>query len=283
MANNQNLFFYAPTGDNPPGGPIKLGNIITSVKRPERPLHRVPPADSDVFSTTKMGVGHAKEKLRSGRFSILIRFLDLLGLNVHVGTGQETSDESTFSLKAVETTRFVPTSSYIQTCVEADEVRRFLQLSRNRKPVYIITGLKVVTGIEANMLTSRTVRDSPAVQIESITPHVGPISISGPGIKGKAANRAVTKWESSDDFVFALRVSKVLVGQATGQAVSKEDYRQGAMLGDDDEPQRVKSPRLCVLDVEYPDAAGEGFDAEELMEGEDIAACAIPRRKDSDD
>ncbi|KAL7974578.1 hypothetical protein HDV63DRAFT_363575 [Trichoderma sp. SZMC 28014] len=57
MTNNQNLFFYAPTWDYPPDGPIKLGNVIASVKKPER-LHYVSPTDSDIFSTKKANVEH---------------------------------------------------------------------------------------------------------------------------------------------------------------------------------------------------------------------------------
>lgn len=99
------------------------------------------------------------------------------------------------------------------------------------------------------------------------------------GGKGKVGNKAVTKWEGSDDFVFAFRVSKVFVGKATGQAVS-EEYRKGAMLGNEEE--QVKGPELYVLKVEDPDAEGEGFDTEELMNDEDVVACAIPREEDSD-
>lgn len=193
------------------------------------------------------------------------------------------SDENKFSFKTVETIQFVPTPSYIQTCVDHDDVRRFLQISRYRKPVYVITGLKVVTGIEANMLTSRAVRNSPTIQIDSTLPHVGPINLSGLGTESKAAAKAVTEWKSSDDFVFAFRVSKVIVGKATGQVVSEEDYRKGAMFGNDEELQEIKRPQLSILKVECPDAECEGFDAEELMEGEDVVVCAILRERHLED
>lgn len=94
-------------------------------------------------------------------------------------------------------------------------------------------------------------------------------------------NKATTKWEGSSDFVFAFRVSKVFVGKAAGQVVSEEEYRKGAMLGNEEE--KVKGPELSVLKVEDPDAEGEGFDTEELMDDEDVVACAIPREEDSDD
>ncbi|KAL6796178.1 hypothetical protein GGI42DRAFT_96293 [Trichoderma sp. SZMC 28013] len=277
MANNQNVFFYAPTWDYPPNGPIKLGNVITSVRKPERSLHWIPPSDSDIFSTKKMSVEHTKDQLQSERFSILVRFFSIFGLNVRVSTGRETSKGNKFSFNTVETTQFVPSSAYIQSCVENDDVRRYLQISRYRKPVYVITGLKIVTGVEANMHTSHAVRSSPTIQIDSAIPHVGPISFGGSGAQNMASNRAVTAFKNGDDFVFAFRVSKVLVGKGTDQVVSEEDYRRGAMLGNEEEQQQNKGLQLSILQVEYPDAEGEGFDAEELTEGEDVVVCAIPR------
>lgn len=90
MANTQNLFFYAPTWDYPPDGPIKLGNVITSVKKPERPLHRVPPTDSDIFSTKKTNVKHAQDESQNEKFSILVKFFHLFGLDVQVSVGRQT-------------------------------------------------------------------------------------------------------------------------------------------------------------------------------------------------
>ncbi|KAH8745340.1 hypothetical protein F5883DRAFT_266517 [Diaporthe sp. PMI_573] len=283
MANRQYFFFYAPTWDYPPGGPIKLGNVITSVKKPERPLHCTPsPEGSGIFSTKKMSVQYTKEKLRSGKFSILTKFLSVLGFGVDVGAEVDNRDEEIFSFKTIETTQFFPTPSYLEKCIEADDVRRFLQISGYRKPVYIITGLKVVTGVEASTLKSRTVGGTLAVEVDGTVWSGGTVPIGGgPGMEGKVGNKATTKWEGGDDFVFAFRVSKVFVGKATGQVVSEEEYRKGAMLGNEEE--QVKAPELSVLKVEDPDAEGEGFDTEELMDDEDVVVCAIPREEDSDD
>ena len=85
MANTQPVFFYAPTWDYPVDGPIKLGNVITSVKTPQRFLHCVTPDGSDVFSSKKSSVEYTKEKLRSGKFSILTKFLSIFGFGIDVG------------------------------------------------------------------------------------------------------------------------------------------------------------------------------------------------------
>ncbi|KAM0512691.1 hypothetical protein ACHAPE_008570 [Trichoderma viride] len=262
MANNQHLFFYAPTWDYPPDGPIKLGNVITSVQKPERPLHCAPPTDSDVFSTKKTNVKHTKDEAQNEKFSILVKFFTILGLDVQ---------------------QFVPTLPYIQACVENDNVRRFLEMSRYRKPVYIITGLKIVFGDEASMTTSHFVQNSPVVQIDSITPQVGPIKLNGFNSENGTAAKTVTEWGSSDSFVFAFRVSKVFVGKATGHVIREEDYRRGAMFGDNAELRKIQGPPLSILKVEHPDAEGEGCCTEELTEGDDVVPCALQRHNDSED
>jgi hypothetical protein len=86
MANRTFYFFYAPTWDYPPEGPIKLGNVITSIKTPERPLYTAPlPTDPEVFSSEKSHVEFSTEKLKEGKFSILTKFLSILGVGVDVG------------------------------------------------------------------------------------------------------------------------------------------------------------------------------------------------------
>ncbi|KAL6400132.1 hypothetical protein AUP68_15825 [Ilyonectria robusta] len=54
MANNVYYLYYAPTWDWPPEDPIKLGNVLMSVKKPEQPLHTAPlPTVDEIFSSDK--------------------------------------------------------------------------------------------------------------------------------------------------------------------------------------------------------------------------------------
>ena len=86
MANRVPCFFYAPTWDFPPDGPIKLGNVLGSLKTPELPLHTASlPADNEVFSVEKRQVQFSYEKLREGRFSIFTRFMSFLGVGIDAG------------------------------------------------------------------------------------------------------------------------------------------------------------------------------------------------------
>lgn len=89
MANRVPFFFYAPTWDFPPDGPIKLGNVLTSFKTPELPLYTAaPPTPDEVFSTEKRQVEFSHEKLREGQFSILTKFLSFLGAGVDLSASR---------------------------------------------------------------------------------------------------------------------------------------------------------------------------------------------------
>lgn len=94
MANNVFYFYYTPTWDWPPGGPIKLGNVLTSIRKPEQPLYTAPlPAASEVFSSEKTEVEYSREKMGKGGFSILTKFLNVLGIGVDVGANWQTRYE----------------------------------------------------------------------------------------------------------------------------------------------------------------------------------------------
>lgn len=148
-------------------------------------------------------------------------------------------------------------------------------MTRYRKPIFVITGLKIVTGAQANTHQSRTMGANVAAEVDGTVWSGGTVPLGvGPGVEGKVGNTASTVWEGSSDFVFAFCASKVYVGKATGQVVSEEEYRRGAMLGNED--QRVQGPELSVLEVEDPNAEGEGFRTEELVEDEDVVVCATP-------
>ncbi|KAM0442275.1 hypothetical protein ACHAQK_004607 [Fusarium lateritium] len=256
MANRQFFYFYAPTWDYPAEGPIKLGNVLSSVKKPHLPLFTAPPSDeTGIFKTEKKSVEYTKEKLKSGRFSILTKFLSVFGFGVDVGAEVERSDEELFKFDTLETTQFIPTSTYLQGCIESEEIRRWLEKSRYRKPLYVITGLKVVTGAEANTAKSRTVGGNLSAEVDG--------------------SKQGVKWEGGN-FVFAFRVSKVRVAK-TGEVASEKEFNKGAML-ENGIPQ-LKRSELELVSVEDPNPTDEGFHGEELIEDGEIVACAIPKEE----
>jgi hypothetical protein len=174
----------------------------------------------------------------------------------------------------METTQFSPTMPYLQRCLEAEGVRRFLQIARYRKPVYVITGLKVVTGAKADSLKTHSVGGNLALELDGTVWSGVPVS-GGPGIEGKAGNTAGIKWTANDDFVFAFRVTKVIAGKTPGQVLKEEEYRKGAML--EDRQEVVEAPKVSISESLDFNAESEGFETEELMEDGNIVTVVSPR------
>lgn len=161
---------------------------------------------------------------------------------------------------------------------------RYLAASRYRKPVYIITGIKVVTGVQASTLKSRTVGGSLDVNVDGTILTAGAVPIGGgPGVHGKVASKAGIEWKGSSDFVFAFRVSRVRVGKNTALVTREEDYSKGALLGDENEiTQNMQLLQQNILGIDQPDAQLEGYDVEELMDGDAKVFCATPRKRELD-
>jgi len=278
MSNRTFYYFYAPTWDYPPSGPIQLGNVITSIKMPEKPLYTVPiPLDPELFSSDKSHVEFSLEKLREGKFSILTKFLSILGIGVNIDVNWDNSNENTFTFDQVKTTQFVPKEDYIQKCIESLAVRRYLDKSRYRKPIYIITGLKIVTGAKAKSHKSHALGGTLGVELNGTIWGGGTVPIGGGSeVEGKKERKEGTSWDASSDFVFAFRVRKIGV-KKTGAVKKDEDYRTGAMLGNEIENGDIEELSFEEGD---PDVESEGCEGEELIEGDVVVNCAIPKVED---
>jgi hypothetical protein len=157
-------------------------------------------------------------------------------------------------------------------------VKRFLEKSRYRKPVYIITGLKAVRGTRAKTLSTRSAGTGFKAEADGLLLS-GPVSV-GPTVSGDRTGSQSMAWESGSDVVFAFRVRKVLVKKKTGGVKSDEDYIKGAMLGKEDESGTGELEFEVVVYDDEVDVIGEGLGYEELLDEEELVRCVKPTGRD---
>jgi len=85
MASEIPEYFLPRNWDYPPTGPIKLGNVLTSLKEPHRPLATVKPDADIIITSPKTLAAIETEKVRSGGVAIMTTFLNaLLGAGAEV-------------------------------------------------------------------------------------------------------------------------------------------------------------------------------------------------------
>ncbi|KAL8348374.1 hypothetical protein RB601_002510 [Gaeumannomyces tritici] len=279
MANRTQFYFYAPTWDIPAEGPIKIGNVLRSIENPETPLATVVPPSTTPITKTDVVISHAD--LRQGRLTILTKFLEVLKLGggVRYSNKYATSQaaEALHSYEQLVTTQFFPDEDYLQQCLDAPRVKRYLELSRCKKPVYVITGLKTVYGASAESRASR----GRGGHLEG---GVDPTLLSGgaaPAAVEVAADLSRDKstgvaWGGSEPFVLAFRVRRVYAHKDTGEVRKQEDYKRGALLGNETGGGVVHGPGFLVSKMDDPEDEGE--DSFGVTEGDTEVVCAFSKK-----
>ncbi|KAH7014804.1 hypothetical protein EDB80DRAFT_864238 [Ilyonectria destructans] len=158
--------------------------------------------------------------------------------------------------------------------------------SKTGETLYIVTGLKTVYGSEAKSHTSRSHGGNAAVAFDGTVRSGGTIPVGiEPGVEGRYGTTQGTSWQDSSDFVFAFRVRKVHVSKKTQAVKKSDDYTRGALLEVDDQVQKMAEsfPELIVTSQEESMAEDEGYDENELMEGDRVVRFAIPKPEDSEE
>lgn len=184
-----------------------------------------------------------------------------------------------FEFETLKTTQFLPTSDYPEQCLAAEPVQRCLTKSRCRKPIYIVTGLKIVSGAKAKSLLSIAGAATLKAEMDLTAIGGGPMNI-GPGVESKQETQKETAWEGCNDFVFAYRVRKIVIARKDGSIKKDEDYKKGAMMDS-----AVKTTEDLAFEVVAGDEGDPKYESikEEVEDGCEFVSCAIPMPKFDDD
>ncbi|KAL8388759.1 hypothetical protein RB599_010084 [Gaeumannomyces hyphopodioides] len=272
MANRTQFYFYAPTWDIPAEGPIKIGNVLRSIKNPETPLATVVPPSTTPIKKTDVVISHAD--LRQGRLTILTRFLDVLKLGG--GVRYSNNAEVLHSYEQLVTRQFFPDEDYLQQCLDALRVRQYLELSRCKKPVYVITGLKTVYGASAESRASRGRGGHLEGGVDPTLPSGGAapaVEVDADLSRGRSTEVA---WGGSEPFVLAFRVRRVYAHEKTGEIRKQEDYKRGAFLGNETKGDVGDGRGFSVSKTDDPE--DEGHDNVEVTEGDTEVVCAFSKK-----
>jgi hypothetical protein len=183
------------------------------------------------------------------------------------------SDEKAFKFDRMDTTTFIPTEGYVKRCIDNAGVRLFLETCRYRKPVYIITGVKVVSGAQGATTSSRAVEGVVGAQVDGTVLSGGMAPVGGgPEVRGGKVTKNALSWEGSTDFVFAFKVSEVRVSKS-GEVRRERDYTKGALY--EDRPTKDVAGPLSIVEMPPPESQ-HGYKAEAVQEDDDVVTYGIP-------
>lgn len=275
MANEIKNYFLAPSWDYPPNGPIALGNIVEAPDEIVPPLYAHTPTDTDppVIASSKYGVDWSRAKSNEGSFGVWAKFLQFLGLGVDVGANSTSLTETIYHFERIDTEESFPDEDAIRKRMASPTVKTYLEKSAFRSDVYMIVGIKKVTGVMMKAITGKEGGTTLDITLDGAVVVGAPVS-AGPRANYKSTKSDGLSFEKSTDFVFAFRLRRVKISK--NGKVEQGNYSKGALLGDEIDEAPAVSETFTVLGLEDQDASAENFglEAEEreqevVMDGEE--------------
>ncbi|KAK5633835.1 hypothetical protein RRF57_009549 [Xylaria bambusicola] len=214
MTTPAKTYFLAADLSLPPDGPLRLGSILSRPSDSLSILNRddyVPVPDQDVSSVINTDFRIISRSTDSG-MGLWTKFLQVHGL---ARVDNSTIVKTDFSCKELETLSFLPKDNYIRKAVDSEPVQKYLRGGLFRRPVYLVTGLKIARGVRQEVSRSKhtDIRGRVVVDIGNVTPLGVPIGteVSVAGLEALSESKTGQRilLGGSSDFIFAFRVRKI--------------------------------------------------------------------------
>lgn len=261
------FYFLAPTRDNPPDGPIALGNIISDPAYADEPINEVHIKidPKDTIEHNEKNYRFTRDKTTGGRLSVWVSFLmQVLGIGGDVGLTASEGTNDEWTCQTLKTCWFTPTMEYITQSVKEPEVKDYLVKNKvwlKRAKVYMITGVKIAYGASSTMRRATE---------HGINLHVGvdgtsfgiPTSM-GPNVSLERKDNETVAFDEADPFVFAIRLREITL-TSSGE-IKHRSHTDGALLSEDNnvEADDESKIEIVVEGLADEDADGEEFGLEE--------------------
>jgi hypothetical protein len=189
------------------------------------------------------------------KITLWASFLQMIvgaGADVSAGLGQ--GREQLYKFRRLETKCFEPDVAYIEESLKGEGVKAYISATRYKKPIYMITGVKIARGASATGKTAKGYEGMLKVGLDATMLTGVPVS-AGPKIETSRSKERVVKFDNSSDYVFAYRVVKIQLRKG-GDIKGHEDFVKEALFGVDEGGTGSKEREL---------AAGD-WDVEELVD-----------------
>ncbi|KFA56748.1 hypothetical protein S40293_10011 [Stachybotrys chartarum IBT 40293] len=271
----------------PPKGPFHLGTVIRDFDRREqmRPLNhgkdrdgkdkRIAIGTDDIYRDHKGGFVATRRRLKNGELGLWAKCIGLDGLGGEASISAKRSENDTYKFASVETDFFYPSPSYISHCMELSDVDEYMRVTRYKKAVYLVTGLKVAKGAAVRLEANSGIKGKLEGGLNS--PDVAPVKL-GVGVGGNAEDNPVDEFSESSDIVVGIQCLKIYYkfGLFSREKQRKDVvFTDGAtFLGDEAKKEEVSFEDLALVGPEnynnpkfsaHTQAGGEGQDDEVWM------------------
>ena len=183
-----------------------------------------------VHQTTATNFSITLSQKKCNKFGLWAQFLQVFGLGGEFSVEFSSDRVDTCTFETMVTEWLTPPTRLVNEAVKAEQVQGFLKMAPPKTPLYIITGLKTVSGVTAS--TSRANASGYTAQLGADGTAAGvPVTV-GPKTGHTGARGEQVSWKCQGPLVFAYQLAQISFKK--GAWVMK-DYQKGAMFGMDQE------------------------------------------------
>lgn len=221
---------------------------------------------------------YEKGHQHKGVIRVWARFLQVVGIDAEASVKWDRSNGEIYKFEKLDTKFIDPGPAFVKESVLAPAVEEFIRQNNFKKPVYMITGVKIARGADVALTRSRESGTHLRAGVDGTT--AGAPATAGPEVTISSTNSETTRFGESFDFVFAYRLREIYYEK--GQVKHKE-CNKGALQGTDDgSPEKADETSLSSPSLEISGLAEEDVSGEDLAIREDLAVdeddgeeCAI--------
>ena len=202
-------YFIVPGEDYAPNDLIQLGQIVSDLKLPHRPLSPALQPLPQVRHAWKTDHVEEQKRTLSGSTGVFSQALLILGGDVSGNFSTATSDRWVFD--RLETEYIEPDEAYVNLNAQVPIVKEYLSKNgRLGKSVYMITGVKIARGARAVRKEADEIGGEAKVSLNAALALGAPVEV-GPKLGASIRREGARGFGGSSDFVFAYRLRKIFV------------------------------------------------------------------------
>lgn len=263
MANVKRSYFLAPNWTYEADGPIALGSIITDPRCPEDSLN----AESEIplpminVDSTKADYRAVLGQSRDIGVGVSASILSFLGVGGDLTVHKTKNQVHAFDIKRLRTQQFAPALDYVEANMQLPNVQRYLQDTKFRRDLYMITGIQIAYGGSISSFSTTQHGYSTQIGVNGIPAGV-PLEI-GPHLSSSAEKTAGISFGPATEFVFAYRLKKIIYMKKT-KSVKMRDHVKGTTLSHEDFYRRSETEADVRQNEGESHAELVGLDEEEI-------------------
>lgn len=237
---------------------VVLGRLIKNPQDPESKLRTPPFRPSKTECGMKTDWRTTLEEIHSAKIGLWAKCMQYIEGGISFSVLKSKIENHKFD--TLETTYFLPEDEYFDQVLGDPDLQAYFEVTGRRKPVYLITGLKIARGASASTETSNEQSTHTELKFDGTSSAI-PIN-AGPEIDLDPKVTRGISYGGSTDYIFAYRLTRIKP-RRWGDGSKIEGFVKGAAFGTGEEEDDADIGARDAFDFEDvgldDDDIGEAF------------------------